>query len=74
MEWTAKVRFPAVARIFLVFITFRQVPRPIQLHIEWAPGVKQPGREADQPPPSSSEVKNGGTILPFPHTTSWHGA
>jgi hypothetical protein len=24
--------------------------------------------------PSSTEVKNGGTIPPLPHTPSWHGA
>jgi hypothetical protein len=27
------------------------------------PGVKQPGRGADHPPPSSAEVKKRGTIL-----------
>jgi hypothetical protein len=37
-------------------------------------GVKRPGHEADSSPPSSAEVKNGGTILPLPHTSSWHGA
>jgi hypothetical protein len=38
------------------------------------PGVKQPGREADHSPPSSAEVKNGGAILPLPHTSSWRCA
>jgi hypothetical protein len=30
------------------------------------PEVKRSGREADHPPPSSAEVKNGGAILPLP--------
>jgi hypothetical protein len=29
-------------------------------------GVKRPGREADHSPPSSAEVKNGGTVLHSP--------
>jgi hypothetical protein len=38
-----------------------------QPHIQWVltalfPAVKRPGREADQLPPSSAEVKNGGAI------------
>jgi hypothetical protein len=37
------------------------------------PGVKRPGLEADHSPPSSSDVKNGGAILPLPHTSSWCG-
>jgi hypothetical protein len=52
---------------------------PTQSPIQWVPGalslhVKQPGREADNSPPSSAEVKNGGAITPLPHTSSWRGA
>jgi hypothetical protein len=36
-------------------------------------GGKRPGREADHPPPASAEVKNGGTIPPLPHKSSWRG-
>jgi hypothetical protein len=38
--------------------------------------VKGLGREVDHLPPSSAGVKNGGAILPFPHTYSysWHGS
>jgi hypothetical protein len=32
--------------------------------------VKQPRREADQSPPSSSEVKNCEAVPPLPHTSS----
>jgi hypothetical protein len=40
--------------------------------IQWVPGALPPGvkrqrREADQSPPSSAEVKNGGAIPPLPH-------
>jgi hypothetical protein len=37
-------------------------------------GVKRLGREADQSPPSSAEVKNGWTVPPLPHMSSWHSA
>jgi hypothetical protein len=38
-----------------------------------SPALKRQGREADHSPPSSAEVKNGGPILPLPHTFSWRG-
>jgi hypothetical protein len=34
-----------------------------------SPWVKLPGREAKHSPPSNAEVKNGGAILPFLHTS-----
>jgi hypothetical protein len=38
-------------------------------------GVKRPGREADQSPPSSAEVKEWVELyLHSPNTPSWHGA
>jgi hypothetical protein len=37
-------------------------------------GVKRPGREADQSPRFSAEVKNGGAIPPLPHMSSWRDA
>jgi hypothetical protein len=45
--------------------------------IQWAPVAVSLGwqvHEADHPPPSSAEVKNGGAIHPLTHTSSWHGA
>jgi hypothetical protein len=38
--------------------------------------VMQPGHEADHSPPSSSvlRLRMFGTVPPFPHTLSWHGA
>jgi hypothetical protein len=38
------------------------------------PGVKRPGREADNSPPSSTELNNNGAMLPLPHTSSRRGA
>jgi hypothetical protein len=35
--------------------------------------VQRHGREADQSPPFSAEVKNGGAIPPLPHTSYWCG-
>jgi hypothetical protein len=39
-----------------------------------SPGIKRPGREADQSPPSSAKVKNSGAIPPLRHTYSWRNA
>jgi hypothetical protein len=35
-------------------------------------GIPQIGCEADDSPPPSAEVKNGGVIPPLPHMSSWH--
>jgi hypothetical protein len=38
------------------------------------PVVKEHGCEADHPPPSNAEVKNGGATSPLPSMSSWHNA
>jgi hypothetical protein len=48
---------------------------PTQPPIQWVPGavspwVKRSGHEANNSPSSSGEVKNGGAVLPYPHTSS----
>jgi hypothetical protein len=43
------------------FFSTPQHPNRIWLRA-LSPGVKRPGREADHSPPSSAEVRNGGTI------------
>jgi hypothetical protein len=45
----------------------RPVLGPTQPHIQWIPGVKRPGCEADHSPPTTAEVRNGGAIPPLPH-------
>jgi hypothetical protein len=65
---------PRQGQEILVFSTTSR-PQPT---LQWVPGlfpgVKRPGNEADHPPPSSAEVKNGRAIPPLPHTASWRGA
>jgi hypothetical protein len=34
------------------------------------PGAKWPGRETDNPPPSSAEVQNAGAMPTLPHSSS----
>jgi hypothetical protein len=54
-------------------------PGPSQSLIQWVPGtfsagVKRSWREADDSPPFSAEIKNGGAIPLFLYTSSWRGA
>jgi hypothetical protein len=49
--------------LFVFATRFEPAPKATQLPIKWVPaalnqGVKRPGREADQLPQSSSEIKN----------------
>jgi hypothetical protein len=66
--------------IFLFTTASRMALGPIQPPIQWVPGtlslgVKWPGREADQPTPSSAEVKECVELhLHSPNTPSWRGA
>jgi hypothetical protein len=66
--------------IFLFTTAFRTALVPIQPPIQWVPGalylgVRRPGREAHQSPPSSAEVKEFVELyLHFPNTPSWRGA
>jgi hypothetical protein len=61
-----RVSIPGRNKIFLFFIASRQALGPTQPPVQWAPGVKRVGSEADHSPPSSAEEKNGGSILPSP--------
>jgi hypothetical protein len=45
---------------------------PTQPPMQWVPGVKRPGHEADHSSPCTAEVKNGGAIRPLLHTSSCH--
>jgi hypothetical protein len=65
--------------IFLFTIMSRTALGPTQPPIQWVPGalslgVKQLGREADHPPPSSAEVKEYVELyLHSPNMPSWNG-
>jgi hypothetical protein len=39
-----------------------------------SPGVKRPGHEADQSPPTSARSRKRGFIHPLPYMCLWHGA
>jgi hypothetical protein len=62
--------------IVLCFIASRPALGATQPPIQWTPGVlspglNRPGRVADHSPLSTAEVKHGGAIRPFSHTSSW---
>jgi hypothetical protein len=40
-------------------------------HLALCLGVKQPGRETDHSPPSTTEVKHGAAIPPLLYMISW---
>jgi hypothetical protein len=66
-------------KMFLISKVPRPTLGPTKPHMQWvpwavAPGIKRPGRGSDHTPPSSAEVKNGGTIQPLPHMSSWNSA
>jgi hypothetical protein len=70
---------PGRGKIFLFFAVFRLALGCTQPPIQWVQealslGIKGQGCEADHTPPSSAKVKNGGAILPLPHTSSRHSA
>jgi hypothetical protein len=65
--------------IFLFTTVSRPALVPTQPPIKWVPRdvslrVKRPGREADNSPPSSVEVKNLYSYAALPNTPLWHGA
>jgi hypothetical protein len=59
---------------FLFYATAsRPALGPTQAHIQWIPGVKRPGREANHSPTSSAEVKNTWSFTSSP-SVRLHGA
>jgi hypothetical protein len=59
---------PCKGKNFLFSTSSRPALGSTQPPIQWVPGVKQPGREADQPVPRS---RIRGSLHPFPHTSPW---
>lgn len=72
MGWTSSVPFPAEASDCSLL---HNVQNGSESHTAFSPmgtsslGVKRQGRESDQSYPFSAEVKNGGALLPFFHTS-----
>jgi hypothetical protein len=67
---------PGRGNIFFFSIVSGPARGLSQPPIQWvsgalSPEVRRPGREADHSSPPSAEVKNGGAVPPFPHTSSW---
>jgi hypothetical protein len=70
---------PGTVKNFLFTTSCRLALWPNYYPIQWepgplSPGVKQPGREADNSPPTSVDVKNIWIYTSTPHTPSWHSA
>jgi hypothetical protein len=70
---------PGRVKNFLFSIAVSPALGPTQPPIQWVPGavslgVKLQGREADNSPPFSAEVKNGGAVPSLSHTSAWRGA
>jgi hypothetical protein len=64
----AELRFPAETREF----SLHSVKAGSGVHSgAHSPGMKRPAHEADQSPPFSIEVNNGGAIPPLVHASSW---
>jgi hypothetical protein len=59
---------PGRAKNFLFSKSSRPAPGSTQ-PIQWVPGVKRPGREADHSPPTSAEVKKMWIYKPTPPYT-----
>jgi hypothetical protein len=60
MGWTTRVRI-SLREMF--FSASRRTVGPTQPRIQWVPGVKRQGREADHSPPTNAEFKNDGAYL-----------
>jgi len=67
-DWMTGIQFPAGAIMgFCLFASAsRRALGPIQAPIQWSPGIKRLGREAENSPPSDAEVKICGPIPPLP--------
>jgi hypothetical protein len=70
---------PGRVKNFLFSTPSRPALGPTQSPIQWvswalSPGVKQPGREADHSPPTSTEIKKMWLYTSTPRTPSWRSA
>jgi hypothetical protein len=76
MGWASDIRFPAGARDFSLLHSIQTASEAHPNFYSMGTGGLFPGsrrlwHETDHTFPSSVEVKNGGSIPSFPHTSSW---
>jgi hypothetical protein len=66
--WTTRDRglSPDRDKNFLLFMSSRTATGSTQPPIQWVPGVKRPGREAEHSPRNSTEVKKIWICTPIP--------
>jgi len=78
--WTTRDRFPEAAMMRFFFFLHHRIQNgsgahPASYPGDFALGVKRPGREADNSPPYSTEVKECVELyFHSPNTSSWRGA
>jgi hypothetical protein len=70
-SWTAGVRVSAETRCFSLLHSVHTGSGAQLTPYPMGTGVKPQGRDVEQSVPFNGDVKNGGTILPLPHTSSW---
>jgi hypothetical protein len=70
----AGVRFPAGERNVSLLHIVQTGYGALAASCLMGTGLKRPEREDDHSPPSSAEVKNGGTLLLLFHMSSWRSA
>jgi hypothetical protein len=67
-DWGGRSSSPSRVKNFLFSISSRPALGPTQPPIQWVPGVKRPGLDADQSPPVNAKVKKKcGSIHPLPN-------
>jgi hypothetical protein len=76
VSYSSRGSNPSRGKITFFTSASRPAVGPTQPLNQWlrgplSPGVKRPGHEAYDSPPSSAEVKNDGTIPQIPHMSSW---
>jgi hypothetical protein len=67
------VRFLAEGREYPLLYNVPTQPPTQRFSSVISSKLKRQGREVDHSPPSNDEIKNGGAISSFPHTSSWCG-
>jgi hypothetical protein len=70
-DWIDWGLIPGGGKKYFSSSVSRPAPGSTQSPIQWVPGVKRPGHEADHSPAPPAEVKNGRDISLLSCTFSW---